>query len=188
MDKYAEQVISSEKVFEGRLLRVRVDTVRLADGQHAQREIVEHPGAVAMVPLLGEEIILVRQWRQPLGTVTLEIPAGTLRPGELPEECARRELVEETGFCPGRLTRLASVALAPGYSTEIIHLFLAEELSHATAHQDVDENVSVSFMPLREAVRRCAVGEFQDAKTLIGLLLAWHHLRGEVREGSVAPG
>lgn len=188
MDKHTEQLISSERVFEGRLLCVRVDNVRLADGREAKREIVEHPGAVAIVPLLGEEVILVHQWRQALGRVTLEIPAGTLSPGEPPEDCARRELAEETGSCPGRLTRLAAVALTPGYSTEIIHLFLAEELSRATARQDVDENVSVSCMPLREAVQRCAAGEFQDAKTIIGLLLAWHRLRGEACEGLAAPG
>jgi len=187
MTEYEEKLVGSEIVFQGQLLAVRVDTVGLPDGSYARREVVVHPGAVALVPLLGEEVILVRQWRQPLGRVTVELPAGTLNPGEQPQECARRELAEETGFSPSHLILLASVALTPGYSTEVIHIFLAEGLFPAAAQQDKDEKVSTERMALGEAVRQCLAGRFKDAKTIIGLLLAWHRVCGQAREGLVEP-
>jgi ADP-ribose pyrophosphatase len=170
MDDYREELLSSTWAFEGKLLRLRVDRVRLPGGEEARREVVVHPGAVAMVPLVGEEVILVRQWRQPLGRVTLEIPAGTLRSGENPEDCAVRELEEEIGYTPGRLTKLFALALAPGYSSEIIHLFLAEQLRPARAAQDADERVTAVRLPFRQAVEDCLRGRLVDAKTVAGLL------------------
>lgn len=174
MEEYREELIRSEAAFAGRLLHVRVDTVRLPNGGEATREVVVHPGAVALVPLLGDDVILVRQWRQPLGEMTLEIPAGTLDPGECVEECAARELREETGYAPGRLDRLFALALAPGYSSEIIHVYLARDLTPAAGEQDADEKVSAERVPLDEALRRCLTGELADAKTVAGLLAtAW---------------
>lgn len=167
-----EQLISSNIAFEGRLLKVRIDAVRLPDGSEGTREVVQHPGAVAMVPLLGDEVVLVRQWRQPIGRALLEIPAGTLIPGEAHEACADRELREEIGYAPGRLTKLAAVALAPGYSSEVLQIYLAEDLTPARAEQDADEFVRPERMPFREAVRRAGRGDFEDAKTVAGLLLA----------------
>ncbi len=172
MHEYREELIRSEAAFDGRLLRVRVDTVRLPDGGEATREVVVHPGAVALVPLMGDDVILVRQWRQPLGGVTLEVPAGTLDPGESAEECAARELREETGYAAGRLDKLFALALAPGYSSEIIHVYLAQDLRPAGAEQDADEKVSAEQVPFDEALRRCLAGELPDAKTVAGLLAA----------------
>jgi ADP-ribose pyrophosphatase len=182
MSDFDEQLLSSQIVFSGRLLTVRIDSVRLPDGREATREVVQHPGAVAMVPRLGDDLILVRQWRQPLGRAMLEIPAGTLKPGEPHEACADRELREEIGYAPGRLTKLAAVALAPGYSSEVLQIYLAEDLIADRAAQDADEFVRAERVPMREAVRRAVAGDFDDAKTVAGVLLTW------ARDAGAAPG
>jgi 8-oxo-dGTP pyrophosphatase MutT (NUDIX family) len=172
-ESLAEKTIASETAFEGRLLRVRIDTVALASGRRTTREVIEHPGAVAIVPVLeGERLLLVRQFRQPAGRVLLEIPAGTLDPGELPEECARRELGEETGYRPGRLIPLYRTYLAPGYSSEMLHCFLGLDLAPVEGHPDADENVALEVVTLAEAEAMLARGEINDAKTLCGLLMA----------------
>lgn len=176
MTEYTEELVKAETVYEGRLLTVRVDTVRLPDGREATRDIVQHPGAVAMVPLIGDEVVMVRQWRQPLARVMLEIPAGTLTPGEAPEDCAARELAEEIGYVPGRLTHLASVGLAPGYSSEVIHIYLAEGLTPHRESPDDDEILTPERLPLAEVARRCAAGEVDDAKTVVGVLMTWMKL------------
>ncbi len=183
---FEERTISSREGFCGRLLRLRVDTVELPDGSRAMREIVEHPGAAAMVPLTEEnEVLLVRQWRHPIGQVSLEIPAGTLDAGESVEDCARRELVEEIGYWPGELRRLGAINVSPGYSNEVIHVFLASELRRYGQEQgdedwrpDADENLKTVAMPLGEAVRLCGGPEISDAKSVAGILLAWELLQG----------
>jgi ADP-ribose pyrophosphatase len=172
MSDFDEQLLSSQIVFTGRLLTLRIDSVRLPDGREGTREVIQHPGAVAMVPLIGDDVILVRQWRQPLARELLEIPAGTLNPGESHEACADRELREEIGYAPGGLTKLAAVALAPGYSTEILQIYLAEDLTPSRASQDADELVLAERMPLAEAVRLAQSGGIDDAKTVVGILLA----------------
>lgn len=172
-DELREETITSQGVFDGRLLKVRVDTVRLADGSEARREVVEHPGAVAILPLLDDgRVILERQWRQPVGEVLWEMPAGTLTPGETPEACARRELAEEIGFAPEKLERLASVYLAPGYSSEIIHLFVARGLRPVEGHTDADERIRAVPLTLDRVRAMIASGEIRDAKTVCALLLA----------------
>ena len=183
---FEERTISSEEVFSGHLLRLRVDTVELPDGLHATREIVEHPGAAAMVALTAEnEVLLVRQWRHPIGRVSLELPAGTLEAGESVEDCARRELVEEIGYWPEELRKLGAINVSPGYSDEVIHIFLARELrrygqeqGEREWRQDPDENLQTVAMPLGEAVRLCTEGEIADAKTVTGILLAWEVVQG----------
>jgi len=166
-----EETVASERPFAGRLLSVRVDQVRLPDGRAARREIVEHAPAVAAVALLpGEEVVLVRQWRHPAQATLLEIPAGVMEAGETAETCVERELVEEIGYRPGRIERLFSLFLAPGYSEEVIHIFLAEALEPADGERDEDENLRVVTMPLAEAVRLALAGELRDAKTVAGLL------------------
>lgn len=168
----AEVTLHSRRVFEGKVVSLRVDTVRIANGREATREVVEHPGAVAMVPFLPDgRVILVRQFRQATGRVLLEIPAGTLHPGEEPEECARRELREEIGYEPGRLERMFSSYLAPGYSSEMLHVFLAGELKPAEGSTDEDETVEAEVLPLQKAVDMIRTGEIKDAKTICGLLL-----------------
>jgi ADP-ribose pyrophosphatase len=136
----SEKTIDSKRVFEGKIVNLRVDTVELPDGKLATREIVEHKGAVAIVPLLDTtKVVMVKQYRQPTGQVLIEIPAGTREAREDEESCARRELIEETGYAAGRMTRMFSTYLAPGYSEEMLHTFLAEDLTPAKAELDADE-------------------------------------------------
>lgn len=179
-----EETLTSTPAFEGRLLRVRVDTVRLPNGQTSTREVVVHPGAVAMVPLLdAEHILLVRQWRHPAGRALLEIPAGTLGAGEDPCDCAARELMEEIGYRPQALTRLAGMFLAPGYSSECLHLFLAEDLAPERLPHDEDENIDVECVSWSEAEALLLGGEISDAKTIAGLLLTQKYLRHRMDAG-----
>jgi len=169
-----ETLIARKTLFEGRLLKLRCDLVRLPDGRESVREIVVHPGAVAVVPLRDDgQVVLVRQYRHATEKVLLEVPAGTLNPDEPPEACALRELREETGYTARHLQRLASFYLAPGYSTELIHLFLATELQPTEGKTDEDEWVETVTMPLAEAVTLILRGEIEDAKTIAALLLAW---------------
>lgn len=168
-----EKCLRREVVFDGKLLKVRADRVRLPNGGESVREVVAHPGAVAMVPLTDEgKVIFVRQWRYPAGKALLEIPAGTLEPDEEPLACAARELAEEIGRRPKHLEPLGSFFLAPGYSSERIHLFLATGLQPAEAEADADETIEVEEIPLDDAVAMAADGRLEDAKSIAGVLLA----------------
>jgi ADP-ribose pyrophosphatase len=167
-----EKTLSSEPVYLGKLVKLFVETVELPDGNRSMREIVKHPGAVAMVPLLASgEVVLVRQFRGAADRVLLEIPAGTLEAGEEPLAAAGRELQEEAGYRPGKLERLGGEYTAPGYTSEFIHLFLATDLVPSRLVQDADEFLEVVTLPLDEALRQVENGEIQDGKTIIGLLL-----------------
>lgn len=178
MAETVEELLRSEKVFDGRLIALRKDTVRLPNGRESTREVVVHPGAVAIVPMLDDrKVILVSQYRHAVGKTLMEIPAGTLHPDEKPEDCALRELREETGYIAGRLEKLLSLYLAPGYSTELIHLFLAEDLRPAKSETDEDEFIELVIVPLDEAVVKILKGEIQDAKTVAALLLMWNKLK-----------
>jgi ADP-ribose pyrophosphatase len=169
-----ERLISSQTVFRGRLISVRADEVELPGGQRARREVVIHPGAVAIVPLLpGGDVIMIRQYRHAAGTVLYELPAGTLAPGESAADCARRELAEETGYEAERLSLLFSTYLSPGsgYSSEIIHIFAASGLRRgAAAAPDEDERLETVTLPLSEAVAMVGRGEVQNAAAICGLL------------------
>jgi len=179
-DHLREELLSTEPAFHGRLLRVRVDTVRLPDGHVATREIIVHPGAVAMVPLLdAEHVLLVRQWRAAAGRALLEIPAGTLGPGEDPTTCAARELMEEIGYRPQTLRPLTAIFLAPGYSSELLHLFLAEDLVPERLTHDEDERIEVEILTWTQIDAMIASGDIADAKSLAGLLLAQKLLRAQ---------
>ena len=178
-DCLRETTTRSECVFEGHLINLRVDEVKLPDGRESTREIVEHPGAVAAVPLTDDgEVLFVRQWRHPAGEALLEIPAGTREEGEEPVETLRRELVEEIGHRADRIELLSEVYTAPGYSTELIGLYLAAGLTPADGESDADENIEVVRVPLQEALRMCRDGELTDCKTVSGLLLAGVRLAG----------
>ena len=171
--KLEEKTLESKCMFKGKLVNLRVDTVELPDGKTSTREVVEHRGAVAIVPMLDhEKIVLVRQYRQPAGAVLLEIPAGTLGKGEDPAECARRELAEEIGYFPEKLTEMFHSYLAPGYSTEMLHTFLAEDLRQAEEKRDADEFIEIVIVNLRDAVQMILDGEIVDAKSICGILLA----------------
>lgn len=172
-NKNAEIVTSTQRLFEGRILKLRLDTVLLPNGKTSQREIVEHRGAVAMVPMLDEKtVILVRQYRGAAGGSLLEIPAGTRDPDEDVEACARRELGEEINYAAGRMIKLFQSFMAPGYSTEVIHTFLALDLTPAEGHTDEDEFLEIAPMPLADALGRIKTGEIVDAKSISGLLYA----------------
>jgi ADP-ribose pyrophosphatase len=169
-----ETIISTEEIFKGHVVKLAVHTVRLPNGETGKREVVHHPGAVALVALEGaldgDQVLLVRQYRTAASQILYEIPAGTLNPGENVEDCAIRELQEETGYKPGKLEKLAGFFVAPGYTTEYIQLFLATELSESRLNTDDDEFVDLVRMPLREALLMIERGEIVDGKSIIGLL------------------
>lgn len=168
-----EKATSSRRVYDGRVIKLDVLDVTLPNGQAGQREIVRHPGAVAIVALDEERnVLMVRQWRMAADRVMLELPAGTLNPDEDPLACADRELQEETGCRAGRLERMGAFFVAPGYTTEKIHLFLATNLSESRLPMDDDEFIEVERIPLDDAMRRVVTGEIEDGKTITGLLRA----------------
>jgi ADP-ribose pyrophosphatase len=166
-----EKITHTARVFDGNLIKLDVHKVKLPDGKHSKREIVQHPGAVAIVALdAKQQIFLVRQFRLAADKVMLEIPAGTLEPGETPEDCARRELQEEIGYSPKKLESLGGIYTAPGYTTEFIHLFLATGLKKSNLEGDADEFIEVVQMPFDEALQMVDAGEIVDSKTVAGLL------------------
>jgi len=170
-DGLVETTLSSEPLYQGKILNLRRDTVRLANDRQATREVVEHVDSVAAVPLLDNgQVVLVEQWRYPVERALLEIPAGIIDSGEQPAEAMRRELIEETGYAAGRLESVFSLYLAPGYSQELIHIFLAQDLQPAEAVPDDDEIIRVKRVPFEDAVAACLRGELTDAKTVAGLL------------------
>lgn len=169
----AAEIISSEQLFEGRVFRVRRDQVRFDDGRETVYDLVKHNGSVTLIPLDGDDNLwFVQQYRHPVAATVLEFPAGTLEKDEAPEACARRECREEIGMDPGELTELSTILLAPGYSSERSHLFLATELEPAPLDGDEEEDIKVYKVPLADVHDMIAAGEIRDAKTLVGLLLA----------------
>lgn len=167
-----ETPVSRHEIYQGRLLHVVDDEVRLADGTVSHREVVEHPGAVAVVALdAAGRAVLVRQWRHPARRALWEVPAGTRDRGEDPGATARRELQEETGFQAGSWETLGRWYLCPGYSTEEMHFFLARDLVPGEASTDADERVEVGTFSLEE-VRSLTDRGAVDVKTIAGLALA----------------
>ncbi len=169
-----ERSLSSETVFDGVLLKVQRDTVRLPDGETSGREWIYHPGASAVVPVDGQgRVVLIRQYRFPTGREFWEVPAGKFDgPDERPLDVARRELAEEAGLAASAWTPLGSTYPAIGYSNEVIHLFLAEDLTEVETAVDADEFVEPFRMPLAEAAAMARRGEIEDAKSCVALLLA----------------
>ncbi len=168
---FREECLGQELLFEGRMISLQRDTVSLPNGQKATREIIKHPGAVAVVAIKDEKLLLVRQYRYAIKSDLMEIPAGKLDAGEVPIDCALRELREETGY-RGDLTSLGTFYSTPGFSDETMHLFLATNLVWDPLSQDEDEFLEVEGMPWQEALQKAKNGEFQDAKTVLGILLA----------------
>ncbi len=166
------RLIASRRGYDGQRVSVRLDEVAFPSGRHAVFEIVEHPGAVAMVALTAERhVLLVRQFRQAVSAELLEVPAGTIEPGETPLACARRELAEEVGRAAGRWEALLSFYPSPGVLAEELHVFLAEDLRAAVAERE-EEDLRVESLPLEEAYRRIGAGEIRDAKSIIGITVA----------------
>ena len=173
-----ERTVRSQTVFAGRLLRLRVDEVEMADGRPARREIVEHPGAVAILAWDGDRLALVRQWRQATARITLEVPAGTREPGEDPRQTAERELAEECGVAAGSWDAGPAFFTAPGFCTEHLSVWLATDLRPATADRPADEAVEVTWMGLDEALASVADGRIADAKSLVGIYWLARRLGG----------
>ncbi len=175
------RTLSSQTVYRARVFDVHRDEVLYPDGRKATFEIVVHNGAVAMVPVDDSgNLIFVRQYRHSTGKRLLEIPAGTLGKGEDPEACAQRELREEIGMAPGRLTKLAEFFLAPGYSTERMHVFLAQDLRPEQLPHDEDEDLDVESLSMQAAFAAIRSGEIEEAKTMLGLYLARAFLQKEI--------
>jgi ADP-ribose pyrophosphatase len=162
------------RIFRGRLFDV-VQRRILKRGRRVRLDMILHPGAVVVVPILpGGRVAMIRQWRGTVGETLYEVVAGTLEPGESPAAAARRELVEEVGLAAGRLRKLAEFYSAPGFCTELLRLFLATDLREVGARPERDEFLRRVDMPLGRALAMARAGKIRDAKTIVGLTLAAH--------------
>ena len=165
--------LASERIFDGKILSVRVDTVSLQGGREAIREVVEHKAACVVVPLDDDgNVVLVRQYRHAVTRVLVEAPAGIVEDSESPEACAQRELQEETGYAASDFTKLGSFWPSPGFCDEVMHAFLAKGLVPRSLPADEDENIEVVRYPLVRVVEMVRSGEIRDAKTIVAVLLA----------------
>lgn len=181
-DFHSEPTIATRRIYEGNIINVRVDTVRMSSGRDATREIVEHSHAVCIVPIDDDgNVVLVRQYRKPAESALLEVPAGGVEDGEVSEEAVLRELQEEIGYTADHLEHLSSFWVAPGWATEYMHAYLATGLRESRLEGDEDENIEVVRLPLNEAVAMFKTGEINDGKTIAALLLAQPLLNHEMR-------
>ncbi len=177
-----EETLEEAEVFSGDLLVLTVNSVKSASGAEAKREVVHHPGGVVILPVLngteGEEVLLVRQYREPAGKPLWELPAGTLEEGETKKECARRELIEETNYRPSKLEKKVDLFTSPGYTDEILTLYLATGLEKLGPVEVVespeDENLIVESFPTEELIEMAKKGKITDGKTLAGLFFLTH--------------
>lgn len=172
-NKFEEKTIKTEKIYDGRIIKVKKDEVLLPNGEKAMRELVVHPGAVGIIPITNDgKLIVVEQYRKPLERSLVEIPAGKLEPGEEPAVTAVRELEEETGFGAKSFTYLQSIATSPGFANEIIHMYVAKDLYKIEnpASLDEDEFVELMTISLEEAEEMILNGRIYDAKTVIAVM------------------
>jgi len=172
------EVISSEEVYRGKAVSVKREEVLLPSGKKIYRECVIHRGASAILPIKEDgKLIFVKQYRHPIGEILLEVPAGTLKPGEDPKLCAARELEEETGYMAGELIHLITVYPSPGYSSERLHIYLARELRRGLQNLELDEDISVVEMTFEQALKEIEEGRIRDAKTIIAILYYLMHVK-----------
>ncbi|HEY9515670.1 MAG TPA: NUDIX hydrolase [Gemmatimonadaceae bacterium] len=170
--------VSTSREYTGRIINVDVDTVRFPDGSVGELEMVRHPGASAVLPFLTDpagddpQVLLIRQYRYAAEGYVYEVPAGRLEPGETPEECARRELREETGCTAERVEHLYTFYTTPGFTDERIHAYLASGLTRGESALEADEFVETISLPLSRALEMIREGEIEDAKTALTLLYA----------------
>jgi len=173
MGKFKEKTLKKRRIYKGRIVSLREDTVKLSTGRVAKREIVEHKGAVAIIAICGKDkIVLVKQFRKPADRVLYEIPAGLANKGESDPAAAKRELEEETGFLAGRVKKVFEGYSSPGYSTEVIKFFVATNLKKTKQRSDDDELIDVMVIPIRSCSSLIKKGMIKDNKTLIGIMLA----------------
>jgi len=168
--------LATRRAYAGRVLRLDVDTVRFPDGSTGELELIRHPGAAAVVPCASDpagpdpNILMIKQYRYATGGPLWEIPAGTLDSGEAPEACARRELLEEAGVTAQRLERLTAIWTTPGFTDEVIHLYMASGLGPGAAARERDEFIEVVPRALSEILAGIRDGEIRDAKTIVAIL------------------
>ena len=180
MKELIEHTIRSSRVFSGILLEVYRDNVEMPDGREAVREWIDHPGASAVVPVFEDRTtLLVEQYRYASRRTFLEVPAGKLDPGESPETTAVRELEEETGWKAGRLVSLGALYPCIGYSNEVIHVFMAQDLTESAGMHDDDEFLTLKRLPLLQVEQILQAGEFLDMKTALALRMAFEYLSKE---------
>lgn len=168
------ETVSSKSVFRGKIIEVFVDRIRLPDGSGAERETVRHPGAVGIVGIHDGRVLMVKQVRHAVGRELLEIPAGKLdEAGESPEDCARRELEEETGYEAENLEKLVTYVASPGFTDEAVHVFLSTKLTRISdpPSDDEGEPISIEWIPVDDIPSAIEAGRVIDAKTIIGLLM-----------------
>jgi ADP-ribose pyrophosphatase len=176
MDERLLSRCSTERIYDGRIVKLDLDKVEAPDGSELSFEMIRHPGAAAVVPLLSPPdaadptVLLIRQYRYAAGGPIWEIPAGVLEPGESSEQCAHRELLEEVGVTARKLTHLTSIYTTPGFTDEQIHLFLACELEMQETQHEPDEFIEVEARPISRALEMIRDGEIVDAKSIAGLL------------------
>ncbi|SFH48568.1 ADP-ribose pyrophosphatase [Tindallia magadiensis] len=177
-----EKTLKSHKIYEGKIISLRVDTVELPDQKYSKREVVEHSGASAIIPITTEgNVILVKQYRKPVESYLLEIPAGRLEQDEDPEICAKRELIEETGYSSNCFEKLMTYYTSPGFSNELIHIFLAYDVEEGKSNPDEDEYLEVLSIPFDDLLKKIHKGEIMDSKTIIAVMAARQilHLRNK---------
>ncbi len=165
-----EETITSKTLHVGKNFSFKTDKVKLANGKETVRDVVDHPGAVAIVPVHDGDVVLIRQYRYSTQSEILEIPAGTLEIDEDPYACAVRELKEETGYAAGNWSKLLSAYVAPGYSNEIIHIYVAEDLTPIGSDPEEDESIKVERYPFERVLDMIDTNEIRDAKTIAGVL------------------
>ena len=177
--EYLERPVGSVEKYKGIIVRVRLDDAELYTGKVVKREVVEHPGGVTILPVDEDgSCYMVRQFRYPFGRMMLEAPAGKLEYGEDHRECTVRELSEETGFTADELVYLGGCCTSPGFSTEVLHIYLALGLHAGECHPDQDEFLNVEKIPLSQLSRMVMDGEIDDAKTIVAVLKAEKYLSG----------
>ena len=165
------KTLSSRLIYEGRAVKLRVDTVKMPDGRETTREVVEHSDCVAIVAIDADDrVLLVEQFREPVEKALLEIPAGGIDPGEDPVTTVCRELREETGYLPRKVERLGGFYSAPGYSSEYLYLYLATDLVHRPLHAEDTANIRLVRVPVTQVPALIASGSICDAKSIAGLL------------------
>jgi ADP-ribose pyrophosphatase len=167
-----EETLSSQLIYDGRVIKLRVDSVRLPNGRQTTREIVEHGDCIAVVVIDKQDnVLLVKQFRNPVEQELLEIPAGGIDAGEEPEEAVSRELREEIGYMPLKMQKLVGFYSAPGYSSEYLHLYLATDLTPSQLVAEDTEEINVVRVPVKEIPGLIASGRICDAKSIAGLLV-----------------
>lgn len=173
------QETSNQTIWQGKIFDFNVEKAMLPNGRNTMIEVIRHPGSSAVVPLFGKEsVILIRQYRPTLKDFFWEIPAGTMDPGESPLDCAKRELREECGFQGSQFEKFGEILIAPGYSDERIHLFLATELTPCQQDLDEDELLTTHILPFEQAIEMICQGKIQDAMTIIGLEMSFPIWKG----------